>query len=989
MLDLFTEVFSSDSRDLLFILGLSPDGDLLNIEQVNDTAVRQSEYSRADLLGMKLTDLLEGLDANDLDKKLKRSTDFPLVITNHQLITRSGAKKSVEILLCPLKTSNLVIAIGRDSGMPAYLDDDSPARDHFYEEILENVQDGIWVTDSNDVIVYTNRGMETIAGISRDRIIGSCLTCDFDSSTVAEFNTFYRRARQSRETIWYEVPVTTPVGRATWQNGWLVPRYKGDIFLGMICTIRDITQRKMFESALHREKELAIQFFTVAGVMLIELGIDRRVKRINPKGCEILGYDQDEVIGKDWFETFLQVDDLNSVLSVFNEIISGNLSQWEYFENAVIRKDGSVRNIAWHNSALRDADGKVTGLFSSGEDITDRLSYKRLEKETLQRLQLAMESANEGIWEWDCRAGLITFDDNARRMLQLPDNIPSQNLTWWRQLIHSDDRKRVFDKFESFITGNCEYMEQHRLLRSSDDYIWVTSNARVVRFSEDNKPELVVGIFRDITDRKQAEIALQRSKNRFDLAMEATSDGLYDWNMITNEIYFSPGWKRMLGYEDHELPNQFSVWQDLTDPEGVKAALDHLQDHVDGKVDRFEIEFKMHHKQGHWIDVLSRATAFVDADGKPYRVVGTHQDITQRKKLQQQLKTVHHALENSLNGFDIVDENLKLIYVNKAYVSMWGYDSPEEVIGTSPIQHCVDPDIPQKIMTMVEKDGKCVIEFKAKRKDGSQFDVLMYVRKDFDESGRIIYPSSSVDISQRKQAEREKEHLEEQLRQTQKMEAVATLAGGIAHDFNNMLAVIVGNTSLVLEEMDEACDLSLNLKDVLNAAEQARGLTQQLLTYARGGEPVKSIASINACLQEAVELVIRGTQSTCSFHLDQDLKPVEIDIDQMKQAISNIIINACQAMTDGGQVAVTTANVDLSTNTVAGLPGGRYVCITISDQGSGIGSDDISKIFDPFFTTKPQGSGLGLTTSYSIVRKHKGYITAKSVQGERLCLLSR
>ncbi|MCF8369494.1 MAG: PAS domain S-box protein [Bacteroidales bacterium] len=156
-------------------------------------------------------------------------------------------------------------------------------------------------------------------------------------------------------------------------------------------------------------------------------------------------------------------------------------------------------------------------------------------------------------------------------------------------------------------------------------------------------------IARDITERKKSENAIRESQERFNFAMAATKDGIYDWDLITNEIYYSPGWKQMLGYKDHELKNEFSVWEKLTEPEDAKKSWDMLNAHISGKLHRFELEFKMKHKNGHWVDILSRAEAIFDSKGKAIRVVGTHVDITSRKKIEKELIAHRNHLEEMVN----------------------------------------------------------------------------------------------------------------------------------------------------------------------------------------------------------------------------------------------------------------------------------------------------------------------------------------------------
>lgn len=235
------------------------------------------------------------------------------------------------------------------------------------------------------------------------------------------------------------------------------------------------------------------------------------------------------------------------------------------------------------------------------------------------------------------------------------------------------------------------------------------------------------------------------------------------------------------------------------------------------------------------------------------------------------------------------------------------------------------------------------------------------------------------DISARRQAEAEKQRLAEKLQQAQKMETVSTLAGGIAHDFNNFLSIILGNISFALSKIDKNHDLYQILSRVEGGAARAQSLTQQLLTFAKGGAPVKKTVDINQLIEESARFASRGTTSVCLFDLADELWPAEVDEGQLHQVVNNLIINAGQAMPQGGDILLKTENIKLDEpGSALPLPAGKYIKIIIEDKGIGIPEKHLASIFDPFFTTKQKGSGLGLSTSYAIIQKHGGHIAVYS-----------
>ncbi len=228
----------------------------------------------------------------------------------------------------------------------------------------------------------------------------------------------------------------------------------------------------------------------------------------------------------------------------------------------------------------------------------------------------------------------------------------------------------------------------------------------------------------------------------------------------------------------------------------------------------------------------------------------------------------------------------------------------------------------------------------------------------------------------------EQKRMEEELLRTQKLESVGILAGGIAHDFNNILTTILGSIALAKMDVGPKDEIFPLLGDVETASSRAQALTKQLLTFAKGGAPVKETSSIKEVIKESSVFVLRGSKSSCEFSIAEDLWPVEVDIGQINQVINNLVINANQAMPEGGRIQVAAENLTIESGHNLPIKPGRYIRISITDEGVGISEKHMAKVFDPYFTTKHEGNGLGLATAYSIVKKHDGHITVESELGK-------
>jgi PAS domain S-box-containing protein len=224
--------------------------------------------------------------------------------------------------------------------------------------------------------------------------------------------------------------------------------------------------------------------------------------------------------------------------------------------------------------------------------------------------------------------------------------------------------------------------------------------------------------------------------------------------------------------------------------------------------------------------------------------------------------------------------------------------------------------------------------------------------------------------------------LQEERLRASKLESVGLLAGGIAHDFNNILAAVLGNISLARVRASRGEESSELLAAAEGSLLRAQRLTGQLLALSKGGEPVRSMTNVARLIQEAATFVLSGSQAVCRFEVAPELWPAEVDEGQLTQVIHNLVINADQAMPDGGSIMVEADNVRLSSTTETPLPPGPYVRVSVSDEGVGIPTEQLEKVFDPYFTTKEAGSGLGLATAYAIISKHGGHITCQSSPGE-------
>jgi len=354
-------------------------------------------------------------------------------------------------------------------------------------------------------------------------------------------------------------------------------------------------------------------------------------------------------------------------------------------------------------------------------------------------------------------------------------------------------------------------------------------------------------------------------------------------------------------------------------------------------------------------------------------------ELAERKKAEEMLLQTQFLVDHASDSIFWVRPDGGLVYVNEASCRSLGY-SREELLAMfiDDLDHCLSAEEKKSMWKTAKKLGTVIFESYQSTKDGRVFPVeIIGNYLNFNEKEYCVL--FARDITERRKAE-------EELLKMNKIESVGVLAGGIAHDFNNILAAILGNVSMAkMFTIPENNKVYEKLSDAEKAIFRAKDLTQQLLTFSKGGVPIKKTMSIEVILTDSARFALTGSPVRCGFDFSDDLYPVDIDGGLMHQVINNLVINAEQAMPQGGIITIRTVNLVFNEKTLISgiqLEKGKYIRISIEDHGIGIQKEHLDKIFDPYFTTKQRGSGIGLATTYSIIKKHEGYITVDSTPGK-------
>jgi PAS domain S-box-containing protein len=736
----------------------------------------------------------------------------------------------------------------------------------------------------------------------------------------------------------------------------------------------EIAERKRVEESL-RIKDDAMAS-SIGAIAIAEFG--GNLTYANDSFLRMWGYDaDDEVVGKPAAEFWqTEVEGWRVIETVRN-------GEGWIGEMTAIRKDGSSFDVHLSANVVTDETGQPTYMMASFLDITER---KRTE-ERLRLLSSSVEQSTEGIAVSDLEGNLL-FVNNAFATLHgyEPEELFGKHLS----IFHTEEQLPSVEAVNRQIKETGAFGgEVWHVRRDGTEFPTLMHNS-LLR-DEAGEATGMVATLRDITESKLAQERLRESEERLQLALEAANDGLFDWNLQTGKAYFSPRYYTMLGYEPYEMPASSETWMSLLHPDDRELAADLARDYREKRRDRHEMEFRLRGKVGEWRWILSRGRVTeTDEDGNPVRIVGTHANITERKRLEQEIEERRLYLESVLasapDAIVSLDAWNNVLEWNPGAEKLYGY-TQEEVVGRNIDELIVRPgaDEFQEAVDFTRQAlaGEIVpaTETIRYRKDGSPVNVILTGSPIFLRDEMVGVVAIYTDITERKRAE-------EAIRQQDQLAAVGQLAGGIAHDFNNLLTTIMLYAQMPLGREELPPIVTRALETILGESRQASRLVQQILDFSRRS-PIETLPiDLANSVGETFRVLHRTIPENISLMLKVEPGEYVVNADptRVQQMLVNLVVNARDAMPEGGVLDITLSRIEIGPGEpppVAEMPSGEWVCLSVSDTGVGIPAEVLPHIFEPFYTTKPrgQGTGLGLAQVYGIVGQHGGYIRIDTEMG--------
>lgn len=771
-------------------------------------------------------------------------------------------------------------------------------------------------------------------------------------------------------------PLNLIVTSPWWQTWWFYTLAAvlllGILWLMYRAKAQQLHKERMISAQLRASEERFSKIFHATPVAMAIASIHTgKIIEVNQVWCQLVGYRRQEVIGRTIAELGLSTEERRQ--ASINELVDKGAAR--NIEVTIKNCFDQTRTVLRSKEQL-DLNGEAAVLVTA-IDITDRKQIEEALREKDRHLEEAQALAQVGSWMFypELQNGVWS-----KQMFTLFGLDPAQETPPFPEFlerIYPDDRSKVAATNEQVIRTGFSAEVEYRTNPAHGPVRHLAARGHAV-YDEPGQLLHVAGTVQDITRRKQAEEALREQEHLISTIANTTPAIIYVYDMETQRnVYVNDGIERLLGYTPKEIQGLGSdLFTHLSHPDDLLAVMAFQQQVVAaGDGDVLEIEYRMCHINGHWRTLHSFERPFLrNTDGMLKQKIGVAIDITARKQAEDAViaseRKYRTLFERTNNAIFVIDKQTsRLLDANDAAIQLSGH--PLAALRQLTIRDICPDGAEAHLTTTSTQPPPDTGRITYVRPDGSERIALLNTVPLDDE----IIISIARDITH-------EVNLEEQFRQAQKLEAIGRLAGGIAHDFNNLLVPIIGYAELSLMALPPNDNLYANLASIRKAGERAAELTRQILAFSR--QQILELHPLNlneiiADFQKMAQRLIRENIELF-VHLDPALAYIDADKAQIDQILMNLIINAGDAMPTGGKLAIETTNIFLDETyfdryAIESAPG-PYVMLAVSDTGQGMDAEIQKHIFEPFFTTKErgQGTGLGLSTIFGIVKQHQGHI---------------
>ena len=739
----------------------------------------------------------------------------------------------------------------------------------------------------------------------------------------------------------------------------------------MVAVVRDTTERKRSEKEIAERGAMVQQIMDTAHVGIGMVDKRGRISHANKYMAEMFRCTVEEFIGSEYVDHVHPSERETGRQNMF-ALLASTIPSVD-LERRYVRKDGTE---FWGHLACRrlhDAQGNELGLIGVITDTTERKKMEEALRESEKRYKAIVENQAEFVVRY-LPGGIVTFINNTLCQyvgLRREDLLGRS----YYPFMHPGDRESFIKKIEALDRDVPMMTAEARVILPDGRVVWHRWTHHAIF---DDRGELVEyqSSGRDVTELREAEEKLKENEEKFAKIFhkapllitlsEIETGKLLD---VNNEFIDISGFSREevhgktvvdLGWISHEQRER--LFRELCERGRVQG-----------------MELFLRRKDGREVVCLYNGEV-ITVRGERV-LLSIAQDITERKQAEEAFREsaekYSFLVEATSTGYVIIDGDGQVVDANQNYVRMTGHNKVEDIIGRKVTEWTAKYDLDRNAREV----RKCAERGFVRNLEIDYVDAMGRITP-IEINANVLRDSGSLRIFTICRDITERRLLEEERLKTQKLESIGTLAGGIAHDFNNLLQGIFGYISMAKMTLDQGEKSFVMLEQAENALHQSVSLTTQLLTFSKGGKPVKKRISLLHAIENAAKFALSGSRSSFQLDVEPGLWQVDADEGQLGQVIQNIVLNADHAMPEGGTILITAKNILKQERGHPQLMKGNYVRISVKDSGIGIPEKYLQKIFDPYFTTKEKGSGLGLATSYSIIRNHDGLIDVISELGK-------